>query len=192
MADWTPIVGLSFQPKDFETYCKSLHWTTWRPSFIVLHNTFNPNLTLRPKGLTKANIDGLVGYYKNSLKWSAGPHLFIDDLQIWVFTPLTHQGVHSPSWNNFSLGVEMLGDYDTDSFSDGRGLRVRKNVISALSILSRTLGFPAESLRLHKEDPKTTHKNCPGKFVIKEEVIGELQQEMMNNASGEHPLKLVI
>ena len=109
--NWKPIVGLSFSPADFDRYCHSLTWNAWRPSFIVLHNTGSPTLAQRPEGFTKVHIDNLVGYYRDTQKWSAGPHLFIDDKQIWVFTPLTMSGVHSPSWNKVSLGIEMLGDY---------------------------------------------------------------------------------
>ncbi len=116
MAGWKGIVGESFSAKDFDSYCHTLQWTAWRPSFIALHNTASPSLAQRPKGLTKQHIKNLKSFYRDEQGWKAGPHLFVDDKQIWVFTPLTVSGVHSPSWNKTALGLEMLGDYDSEIF----------------------------------------------------------------------------
>ncbi len=182
---WKPIVGLSFNQQGFDSYCHSLQWTAWRPSFIALHNTAVPNLSQRPNGFTKTHIDGLVSFYRDTQGWSAGPHLFIDDKQIWVFTPLTMSGVHSPSWNKLALGIEMLGNYETDNFKTGRGLAVRKNAVAAMATLSAVLGLPPESMRLHKEDPATTHA-CPGKNVLKTDVVRDVQALMMARHSGGH------
>jgi len=85
-----------------------------------------------------------------------------------------------------SLGVEMLGDYATESFSEGRGLAVRKNAIAALAVLSSVLGLDPASLKLHKEDKKTTHI-CPGKNVIKAQVISEVTASLVSLHAGEHP-----
>src|SRR5205085_997529 len=129
---WKEIVGRSFDRDGFNAYCQSLSWTNWRPSFIALHNTALPSLAQRPDGLTPQHIQNLVGYYRDSLGWSAGPHLFVDDRKIWVFTPLTTPGVHSPSWNRIALGIEMLGNYESESFNSGRGAAVRKNAVAAM------------------------------------------------------------
>jgi hypothetical protein len=186
MSKWKPILGSSFQPNEFEAYCQTIHWTNWRPSFIVLHNTSVPSLAQRPKGLTKQHVLDLEKYYRDDQHWSAGPHLFVDDRQIWVFTPLTTSGVHSPSWNSVALGVEMLGEYETEAFDSGRGLAVQRNAVAALSILCRTLGFDPATIRLHKEDPKTTHKGCPGKHVVKSNVIREVTEVLHSADPGEH------
>lgn len=113
-------------------------------------------------------------YYKNQLHWSAGPHLFVAPDKIWVFTPLTTSGVHSPSWNNVSWGVEMVGDYETDPLDSS----VFSNTVLALSSLSKLASLPPSSLRFHKEDPLTTHITCPGKNVIKDEVISAMTQKL--------------
>ena len=102
----------------------------------------------------------------------------IDDRAIWIFTPLEVPGVHSPSWNNVALGVEMLGDFSVESFKDGRGLAVRRNAVAAIATLSDCLSLQSSSLRLHKEDLKTTHQ-CPGKNVIKGEVIAEVKAALI-------------
>ena len=185
---WKGIVGKSFTAESFDAYCHELEWTKWRPSFIVLHNTAIPSLAQRPKGLTATHIKGLETFYRDTQKWSAGPHLFIDDTQIWVFTPLTVSGVHSPSWNKVALGIEMLGDFEKEPFDSGRGASVRKNAVAAIATLSAVLGLDPASMRIHREDPLTTHR-CPGKNVRKLEVIQEVQDLMVKRHAGEHPIK---
>jgi len=185
MATWKPIVGLSFTADAFDSYCHSLSWTAWRPSFIVLHNTAIPTLKQRPNGFTQQHMDGFVKFYRDEQQWSAGPHLFIDDRQIWVFTPLTMSGVHSPSWNKLALGIEMLGDYAKEPFNSGRGAAVRNNAVAAMATLSAVLGLDPATIRLHKEDPLTTHV-CPGKNVKKPAVIQAVRNLMVVRHPGEH------
>lgn len=188
MPGWKGIIGNSYTPAKFDTYCHGLQWTAWRPSFIVLHNTAAPSLAQRPKGFSKQSMNAFVNYYRDTKGWKAGPHLFIDDKLIWVFTPLILSGTHSPSWNKVALGVEMLGNYETESFSTGRGVKVRKNTIAALATLSAILGLEAGTIRIHREDPLTTHA-CPGKNVRKLEIIQEVQDLLLARHAGEHQLK---
>jgi hypothetical protein len=182
---WKGIVGKSFSPQTFDAYCHTLQWTTWRPSFIVLHNTGAPTLAQRPVGLTHDHILSLEAFYRDVQKWSAGPHLFVDDRQIWVFTALTMTGVHSPSWNQVSFGVEMLGDYQTEAFTTGRGQAVRDNAIAAIATLGSVLGLQPSSMKLHREDPLTTH-HCPGDNVVKSAVIQAVQDKTAALHGGEH------
>lgn len=188
MPQWKPIVGLSFDPLSFDIYCKSVTWTAWRPSFIVVHNTAVPNLGQRPKGLTRQHIDNLVSYYRDQQGWSAGPHLFVDDKQIWVFTPLTTTGRHSPSWNSVALGLEMLGNFNTDDFDSGRGALVRKNAVAAMASLCGALGLDPQATKLHKQDPNTTHRDCPGSGVSRTKIIAEVQAALDSHYKAEHAL----
>jgi hypothetical protein len=190
MPGWKGIVGTSFTPDEFDNYCHTLQWTAWRPSFIVLHNTASPSLAQRPKGLTKQHILNLESFYRDTQKWKAGPHLFIDDRKIWVFTPLIVSGTHSPSWNKVAIGIEMLGDYEKEAFDSGRGSKVRENTVAALATLCAILGIDPHTMRLHREDTLTTHA-CPGKSVRKLEVIQEVQDLLVERHAGEHPIKPV-
>src|SRR5215204_402423 len=190
MPDWKGIVGNSYDAEGFDKYCHELQWSAWRPSFIALHNTGAPSLSQRPSGFTKQHIKNLESYYRDQQKWKAGPHLFIDDRQIWVFTPLTVSGTHSPSWNKVALGFEMLGDFEKDMFDSGRGQKVRANAVAALATVCGILGLDPRTIRLHREDPLTTHA-CPGKNVRKLEIIQEVQDLMVARHAGEHPIKPV-
>jgi len=60
--------------------------------------------------------------------------------------------------------------------------------VAALATLSAILGLDPQTLRLHREDPLTTHA-CPGKNVRKLEVIQEAQDLIVSRPAGEHPLK---
>lgn len=185
MPAWKPIVGRGFSREEFEDYCESLTWTAWRPSFITLHNTGAPSLAQRPNGFTAQHMQNLVTYYRDQKHWSAGPHLFIDDRKIWVFTPLTERGVHSPSFNSRAIGIEMLGDFAVEAFDSGRGAKVRDNAVSAMATLSAVLGLDPNSMRLHREDPETTHA-CPGPKVQKLAVIQRVMGAMSQHHGGEH------
>ncbi|WP_210514552.1 N-acetylmuramoyl-L-alanine amidase [Hymenobacter terricola] len=186
MPTWKGIIGASFTPATFDQYCHLLHWLQWRPSFVALHNTEVPTLKQRPNGLTKQHILDLEKYYRDEQGWSAGPHLFVDDHQIWVFTPLTVSGVHSPCFNKVALGVEMLGNYDTEAFDTGRGRLVQNNAVAALATLHAVLGLEPATLKLHKEDVCTTHKHCPGKNVHKAAIIQQVQDLLQERHPGDH------
>lgn len=186
MPQWKPIVGLGFDATAFDIYCKQLTWTSWRPSFVVVHNTAIPNLAQRPNGFTRQHMQNLVSYYRDQQGWSAGPHLFVDDNQIWVFTPLTTTGRHSPSWNQVAIGVEMLGNFNTDDFSSGRGIAVQKNAVCAVNSICGALGLDPKTIRFHKEDRATSHKDCPGRNVSKTKFIASVQELLDSHYAGDH------
>jgi hypothetical protein len=182
MPAWKGIVGQGFTAADFNTYLATLTLTNWRPQFVVLHNTFIPSLAQWHHASGQARMQGLQSYYRDQMQWSAGPHLFVADDLIWVFTPLTTSGIHAPSWNAISWGVEMVGDYSTEAFGDA----LRGNAVSALAGLHQLASLDPHTLRFHKEDPKTTHKDCPGKNVVKADVIQAVVDLMAANHPGEH------
>lgn len=166
-----PAVKRGFTQSDFRVYVQALRFGAWRPSLIVWHNTAAPTLAQwqatadqdKSKGLAPGatRLANLETYFKGR-GWSGGPHLFVADDLINVFNPLTLPGVHSPSWNNISIGIEMVADFDREDDDGGPGLKVRNNTIFATAVLCEVFGLDPESaIRLHREDPRTTHA-CPG------------------------------
>jgi len=182
MPAWKGIVGKGFTASDFDQYVRSVEMGIWRPSFVVLHNTYIPNLVDWHKVPGAQRMRNLESYYRDTQHWSAGPHLFVADDLIWAFTPLDTPGVHSPSWNAISWGVELVGDYSTEPLS----LALQANAVSALASLHALAGIDPGTLKLHKEDPKTSHKDCPGHNVIKDDVITLVTADMRNSYPGEH------
>ena len=167
-----PAVKRGFDQDSFREYVAGLRFTAWRPSLIVWHNTAAPSLAQwvksaaddakagRTPGISR--INALENYFKNDRGWSGAPHLFIAPDRIWVFNPLTAPGTHSPSWNTRSIGIEMIADFDREDDDSGDGLKVRNHAIFATAILCETFGLdPAHAIKLHREDPRTTHA-CPG------------------------------
>jgi hypothetical protein len=180
---WKGIVGARFSPDDFSGYVGHLTFSAWRPQFVVVHNTGSPTLAQRPNGFTNQHIQNLVSFYRDTQKWSAGPHCFVDQNGIWVFTPLTTPGVHSPSWNSISWGVETLGDYMKEDFADP----VCSNLIACLATLHMAVGLDIQTLHFHKEDPRTTHRDCPGVNIDKEKLKGDVHNLIVSRDSGDHP-----
>ena len=165
MSIWKGIIGKGFTADDFDSYVQglTLKWNPadFHPEFIVLHNTAAPTLAQWPKVSGEQHMQNFQHYYRDIQKWSAGPHLFIASDLIWAFTPLDCRGVHSPSWNGISWGVEMVGNYDIEQIPQ----TLWENTLRALLALHRKMNFQSAELRLHREDPLTTHKNCPGLHV---------------------------
>jgi hypothetical protein len=180
------IIGKHFTANGFAAYAPSIiKASKWQGEFIVLHNTGSPTIAQRPEGLTLAHVENLKAYYE-SLGWHAGPHLFCDQNGIWVFSPLSAPGVHSPSWNSFSYGVEQLGDFDTENYSSGPGAKIRGNAIAAMAVIARAAGIDSQSIRLHKTDPLTDHKDCPGEHCASqiEEIRASVHEYIVNNLRG--------
>jgi hypothetical protein len=103
----------------------------------VLHNTQIPTFDEWHRISGERRMAGLATYYRDERHWSAGPHLFVADDLIWAFTPLNVPGVHSPSWNGVSWGVELVGDYDREPFGDD----VKRNGMEAMAALHRLAGW---------------------------------------------------
>jgi Bacterial SH3 domain/N-acetylmuramoyl-L-alanine amidase len=193
---WRGIVGKSFAPDQFEEYVTSLTFGAWRPRFVVVHNTSSPDRKTwdgwqarRPPVTDEKWGRNLEDFYKGQ-GWSGCPHLFVTPSSILVMNPLTRSGTHTPSWNTISWGVETVGEFDRDPFTGS----IKDNLVAALAILHATAGLrllPYErgvgGLHFHKEDRATTHKHCPGKKIVKADLIKAVQAEIQRRNPGEHP-----
>lgn len=192
---WHGIIGRSYAADEFEHYVSSFPFGVWRPRFVVVHNTSSPDRKTwdgwqrRTPPLTDEQWGrNLEGYYKD-LGWSGCPHLFVTPASILVMNPLTMPGTHSPAWNSVTWGVETVGEFDRDPFTGS----IKNNLVAALAILHAAAGLqllPYErgvrGLHFHKEDPRTTHKDCPGKNIVKADLIKSVQAEIARRHGGEH------
>ena len=176
MGNWKGIVGIGFTPDKIASYI-NMTAKSWQ-RFPVLHNTAVPTLNDWLKGQAIDHIHGLERYYRDDQHWSAGPHFFVAPDLIWAFTPLSLTGVHSPSWNSVAVGVEMIGDYATESFDSGPGLLVQQNTVVLLARLCMHFGWDSSSMKIHKEDPNTTH-DCPGRNVVKAKVVQAVHDKIV-------------
>jgi hypothetical protein len=146
------------------------------PRGVVLHNTWLPTLQMVKDYLAGTNVGGknsklrkykeeqlidnwYVSYRKQG--WYSGPHFFIFPTGIWIANPLDTRGTHSPSWNGSHYGVEVIGDYSKEVLPPD----MQGHVLDCLKSLYKHLGVKANKVnfKFHGEDPKTSHKDCPGK-----------------------------
>jgi len=172
-------VGRVWTVESFREYLKGVKRPAYAKS-VTIHHTGAPSLAQRPKGFVAQHILNIKSYYE-SLGWNRGPHLFIDEDQIFGMTPLNVPGIHAVSFNRSSIGIEILGDYDSEDPLSGRGLQCLKNTAAAAKALFEWLDIPVNetTLKFHRDDPKTS-KTCPGKRVKKDWFIS-----LMNSSVGQ-------
>lgn len=157
----------------------TIKWVFWAPKGITLHNTAAPTLKQWAESgpAHDARIRNLQHYYERELGWHSGPHFFISRNFInWFSNPLL-PGVHSRCWNRTHFGIEMVGDYATEPFNEGDGALVRDNAVFWIATLNLRFGFKAEDITFHKEC-KRDHHDCPGRNVVKADVIARVKKQM--------------
>jgi hypothetical protein len=133
--------GRGMHLDQFEAYVQTYDFGKIPPDFVVFHHTAIPDASWAPIGSDprtkwdrgeagqgddairikrKGQVDRLRNYYRDTLRWSAGPHLVIDDRFIWLFTPMYDVGIHAKWGNSFrafqklhySIGIEVIGYYE--------------------------------------------------------------------------------
>lgn len=164
-------VGLVWTPDLLAKYLSTIEKPSWCKS-ITLHHMAAPSLAQRPKGLLLQHIENLRHFYQDEKHWSAGPHLFVDEDQLFGMCDFRRKGVHAVSFNNSSIGMEVLGDYDTENPMAGRGLDCWKNAAAATGALLKWLCLDAteNTVLFHRDDPMT-RKSCPGTKVKKNWIL---------------------
>ncbi len=166
-------VGKVWTPASLAEYLESRAVPEWIDS-ITIHHTAAPSLAQRPKGFTIQHIRNIQDYYSRpkskggKLGWSSGPHLFIDEDEIFGMTDFRRKGIHARSFNGRSLGIEVLGDYDIEDPNSGRGKACWTNAAETVRVLLKWLGLKKNksTILFHNEDP-TTKKSCPGTRIEK-------------------------
>ncbi len=146
------------------------------PNSIVLHHTWQPTIKTWEG---KKSIDQLKRYYE-SKNWPAGPHIFIAEDGIWLFTDMAYIGVHAgngnASWKKhgrcyngyycrgchlqgYSIGIEVVGNYDNKVW-EGKTL---KSALFCVSKLQKKLNLKDSDVHYHREF--SPNKSCPGNAI---------------------------
>jgi len=181
-------VGRIWTPESLARYLATLNRPEWCRA-ITLHHTGAPSLAQRPQGLLIQHIENIRDYYHDDKGWSAGPHLFIDEDQVFGMSDLRRFGVHAVSFNRTAIGIEVLGDYDREDPKSGRGLACWRTAAGTVRVLLEWLGLEAndKTVLFHRDDPLTT-KSCPGSKVQKDWVLGLIGRPIeMRNTATERP-----
>lgn len=162
---------------------------------ICVHNTAGPTIAQwESKVCTPAQrILNLESYYEHSLGWHAGPHGFIPpskDICIFGFTPFIEPGVHASCFNSSMIGLEMVGDFDSEDFNSGLGALVRDNAVYVIAMLCRKRGLRPDGYKLGVSglhfhvDCKRDNHACPGKTVSREALVASVLAEMERQSAG--------
>jgi len=171
------IVGQAWDVEAFEGYISDIS-LGWADS-VTIHHTASPSLAQRPDGWKLQHMRNIAHYYQKKLGWSAGPHLFTDEDEVYGMSSLWRRGIHARSFNSNSIGVEMLGNYDSESPSSGRGLDVIETTAQVVAALLRRMKLLAtdKTILFHRDDPKTS-KTCPGSLINKSWFVSKVQGYM--------------
>lgn len=161
----------AFTPSEFRAHLEdNRKKMNWKPKGVVLHNTWAPTLKQTQDYISsgKWSFDQLIeNWYTRyrKLGWSSGPHFFImpDERGIWVASPVWNRGTHSPSFNSAYWAIELVGEYATEILPPA----LRKNGVACAAALYKFMGLEPslQNFKFHGEDPRTTHKACPGRNV---------------------------
>lgn len=165
--------GKVWTPTLLAEYLESRAVPTWIKS-ITIHHTAAPSLAQRPNGFTIQHIRNIQDFYsrpksKGGKGWRTGPHLFIDDDEIFGMCDFRSKGIHASSFNSHSLGIEVLGDYDIEDPDSGRGKSCWVNTAETVRVLLEWLGLnkSISTILFHRDDPRTS-KTCPGRRIEKQ------------------------
>lgn len=176
------IVGTKLSLEDFKKYVASYAFGSIKPTSLVVHHTWSPT---KAQWQGAKSVQGLKTYYEGK-GWSAGPHLFVSEDGIWLFTPMKDVGIHAGEGNatwltplgrktqgfvkplggrllDYSIGIEVVGDYDAEKWSG----ETYKNAVGAIKCLMETLKLSTEGVLFHRDWP-SAKKSCPGWAITKE------------------------
>jgi hypothetical protein len=160
---------------EFAVFVETKSFGPLPPDCIFLHHTWRPTreqwkgkqtllaIKRNYEGYTWTDSQGRVHQ-----GWTAGPHLFIADDGIWLFTDLARDGIGVKGHNRGSLHVEMVGNYD-ERLPDGPTLT---HTVAALGALFNRLELDPQDLLFHRD---TSYKSCPGTMVTKEWIIPQIE-----------------
>ena len=138
--------GRGLTAAEFTAHVRSFAFPPVPPAHVVLHHTASPSTretfeagtwvwfddpgasaeTIKAKRAQQlVNMREFYRWHKNPKtgqmeSWDRGPHLYIDDRWIWLFTPLNTFGIHAIGGNTlrdaqgtarYAIGIEVVGHY---------------------------------------------------------------------------------
>jgi len=169
------ILAKKYSIAEFKDYVEKFNFGKIPPDKIVLHHTWKPT-----KATWKGEVTlfGIKNYYEKK-GWKSGPHLFIADDGIWLFTSMYDVGTHAGAGNStrskwgrlkgYSIGIEVVGDYDTGRWEG----KTKSNTFAAIKFLMKQLNLKNDDVQFHNE---FSSKTCPGSAIKKDWIFRELQR----------------
>lgn len=122
---------------------------------VTIHHTWKPT---EADWRGARTMEGLKRFYA-AKGWSAGPHLFVAPDGIWGGTPLGVKGIHAGVCNATSIGIEIVGNFDAEPWSNPLAARLYPLFVTLL----QWLRADETNLRGHREC--LNNKSCPGAAI---------------------------
>lgn len=154
---------------DFRYYIKEYDFGALPADKLVIHHTYRPE---KSTWAGERSMGGLKTYYEGK-GWTAGPHLFIAEDGIWLFSPMNRDGIHAGSLNKQSIGIEVVGDYSNEVWSGN----TKSNTLGAIKALMEKLELKNTDIFFHRD---SSPKTCPGAAINKEWLFAELEALHLN------------
>lgn len=203
---WPNFDGKPYTRAQLAGHISACDFSTWKhkdgsrgkPAFITLHNTSSPTIQLWMSwspAKRQQYILNMQPYYEN-MGWRGGPHFFVtpqEDICAFGFNDLMAAGTHASCFNNVSIGIEMVGEFDREAFDSGPGAQVADNAIYLMALLHNKIGitptpyaYNQRGLHFHVECRADNH-DCPGHFVLKPDVVARVTAKMAELAAPPPP-----
>ncbi len=168
------IINKYLSLSQFQDYVNEFDFGKKKPTKLVIHHTWRPT---KDSWAGERSIFGFKKYYEKK-KWAVGPHMFIAEEGIWLFTPMNRDGIHASSLNKGSIGIEIVGDYDLQQWSG----QTKTNALGAIKILMDQLSLTPSNIFFHRD---VSSKSCPGWAITKEWLFYELEDFNLNSSLSE-------
>jgi hypothetical protein len=195
--------GRGLTAEEFTAHVRGFNFPATRPAHVVLHHTaspstretFQPNTwvwfddpnasvdTIKAKRAQQlVNMREFYRWHKNPRtgemeSWDRGPHLYIDDRWIWLFTPMNTFGIHAIDGNvlrdgtrtHYSIGIEVIGHYTRHTWPRpvadlvGHAVAVLRDQLGTFDLQHQTLRVLGSSQRGGISSHRDYNKpSCPG------------------------------
>jgi len=156
------IVNRKLNLEEFEGYVSAMNFSPNNPNKVIVHHSFSPT---QKQWKGEATMVGLKKIYEGK-GWPSGPHLFIEENGIWLFSPMNQTGTHAKAGNTRSIGIEVVGDYTNVKWPE----KTKENVLGAIKILLKKLNLNEDNIHVHREYSQTA---CPGNAITRDWIIQE-------------------
>lgn len=157
------IINKKLSLEEFKAYISGFNFSPLNPNKIVVHHSASPT---QAQWQGSKSMLGMKSYYEGK-GWPSGPHLYIEENGIWLFTPMNVTGTHAKAGNTMSIGIEVIGNYTSQVWQG----KTKENVLGVIHSLMDRLKLSDFSIRIHREYSQT---QCPGAMITREWILDQL------------------
>lgn len=181
--------GERYKQDQFARQIQYFDFGSTPPTRLVIHHTYNPKLD---EWNGRPTYRGILNYYKRK-GWEAYPHFFVAPDGVWCMSDPYEPGIHAGDGNatyklpggklvkgygwkyvpgailhDYSLGIEIVGDYDKKRWSG----KMKERALHTISTLRKKLDIDDKHIEFHRD---YSTKSCPGDAITKDWLYQQLE-----------------